>query len=59
MNVRSSRRTLHDSLVAVPKVHNVWTMEGEERHGNEINVLNNGALLGCAIIRLHEAAANK
>ena len=43
-------------LGTTPKIHNFWTMEGEQRHHNKINFLKNGALLGCAIMLLHEAS---
>jgi len=45
-------------LGTTPTIHNFWALEGEERHGNKINFLKNGALLGCAIMLLAWAAAS-
>jgi uncharacterized membrane protein YphA (DoxX/SURF4 family) len=42
-------------LGTTPSIHNYWTMEGEERHGNKINFLKNLALLGGAIVFLDAA----
>ncbi|WP_435065223.1 DoxX family protein [Halobaculum sp. EA56] len=43
-------------LGTTPAIHDFWTMEGEERHHNEINFLKNVALLGGAILLLEEAS---
>jgi uncharacterized membrane protein YphA (DoxX/SURF4 family) len=43
-------------LGTTPAIHNFWTMDGKERQQNKINFLKNCALLGGAIVLLHEAA---
>ncbi|WP_123620877.1 DoxX family protein [Halorubrum sp. CSM-61] len=45
-------------LGTTPAIHDFWTMEGKERHGNKINFLKNLALLGGAITLL-DAADNE
>ncbi|WP_424013811.1 DoxX family protein [Halorubrum xinjiangense] len=42
-------------LGTTPAIHDFWTMEGKERHGNKINFLKNLALLGGAIVFLDAA----
>lgn len=42
-------------LGTTPAIHNFWTMNGEERHGNKINFLKNLALLGGALVFLDAA----
>jgi uncharacterized membrane protein YphA (DoxX/SURF4 family) len=43
-------------LGTTPAIHDFWTMEGKERHGNKINFLKNVALLGGAVMLLDAAA---
>ena len=43
-------------LGTTPSIHDFWTMEGSERHGNKINFLKNVALLGGAVMLLDAAA---
>ncbi|SFR30219.1 MULTISPECIES: DoxX family protein [Halorubrum] len=43
-------------LGTTPAIHDFWTMEGKERHGNKINFLKNLALLGGAIVFLDAAS---
>ncbi|OYR45065.1 DoxX family protein [Halorubrum sp. Hd13] len=43
-------------LGTTPSIHDFWTMEGKERHGNKINFLKNVALLGGAVMLLDAAA---
>ncbi|TKX76138.1 DoxX family protein [Halorubrum sp. GN11_10-6_MGM] len=42
-------------LGTTPAIHDFWTMEGKERHGNKINFLKNLALLGGALVFLDAA----
>jgi putative oxidoreductase len=42
-------------LGTTPTIHSFWQMEGKERQQNKINFLKNVALLGGAVILLHEA----
>ncbi|MFY4816403.1 DoxX family protein [Haloarcula sp. AONF1] len=43
-------------LGTTPAIHDFWTMEGKERHGNKINFLKNLALLGGALVFLDAAS---
>ena len=43
-------------LGTTPAIHDFWTMEGKERHGNKINFLKNLALLGGAVVFLDAAS---
>jgi putative oxidoreductase len=43
-------------LGTTPKIHDFWTMKGEERQANKINFCKNLALLGGAVFLLEEAS---
>jgi putative oxidoreductase len=43
-------------LGTTPKIHDFWTMEGEDRQANKINFCKNVALLGGAVLLLEEAS---
>jgi uncharacterized membrane protein YphA (DoxX/SURF4 family) len=40
-------------------IHDFWRLEGGERQGNKINFLKNVALMGCAVMLLNAADAER